>query len=164
MHTKKIIATLLLTASSLAAAEDIIDVATVVRSVPRYQIVTSPQTQCQNVSEVVPKEKSLGGAILGGVAGGIIGSQVGGGKGRIATGALGAGIGAVVGDRIQNDGSQPSTETRTVERCTTVNGQQQVLSGYYVTLKYSGHETEIISPNTYKSGDRVRVRVQVFLD
>jgi len=164
MHTKKIIATLLLTASSLAAAEDIIDVATVVRSVPRYQVVTAPQTQCQNVSEVVPKEKSLGGAILGGVAGGIIGSQVGGGKGRIATGVLGAGIGAVVGDRIQNDGSQPSTETRTVERCTTVNGQQQVLSGYYVTLKYSGHETEIISPNTYKSGDRVRVRVQVFLD
>jgi uncharacterized protein YcfJ len=112
---------------------------------------------------------SLGQAYAGEHGGGFHGGGGGyhgggGGKGRIATGVLGAGIGAVVGDRIQNDGSQPSTETRTVERCTTVNGQQQVLSGYYVTLKYSGHETEIISPNTYKSGDRVRVRVQVFLD
>jgi len=164
MQTKKVIAGLLLSISSIALAEDIVDVATVVRVAPRYQVVTTPTTQCQNVSEIVPKEKSLGGAILGGVAGGIIGSQVGGGKGRIATGALGAGIGAVVGDRMQNDGSQPSTETRTVEKCTTVNGQQQVLNGYYVTLKYSGHETEVISPNTYKPGDRVRVRVQVFLD
>jgi uncharacterized protein YcfJ len=160
---KKIIALLLLGSSALAVAEDIVDVATVVRVTPRFQTVTTPNTQCQNVREVVPKEKSLGGAILGGVAGGIIGSQVGGGKGRVATGALGAGIGAVVGDRLQNDGTQ-TTETRDVQQCTTVNGQQQVLNGYFVTLKYSGHETEIISPNTYKPGDRVRVRVQVFLD
>lgn len=160
---KKLIAILLLGSASLAIAEDIADVATVVRVTPRYQTITTPSTQCQNVREVVPKEKSLGGAILGGVAGGIIGSQVGGGKGRIATGALGAGIGAVVGDRMQNDGS-PSTETRDVQQCTTVNGQQQVLNGYFVTLKYSGHETEVLSPNTYKAGDRVRVRVQVFLD
>ena len=164
MDIKKMFAVLLIGATPLAFAEDIIDVATVVKVNPRYQTVSTPTTQCQNVSEVVPKEKSLGGAILGGVAGGILGSQVGGGKGRIATGALGAGIGAVVGDRIQNDGSQASTETRNVERCTTVNGQQQILSGYYVTLKYSGHETEVISPNSYKPGDRVRVRVQVFLD
>jgi uncharacterized protein YcfJ len=160
---KKLIVLPLLVSSTLVFAEDIVDVATVVRVAPRYQVVMTPSTQCQNVREVVPKEKSLGGALLGGVAGGIIGSQVGGGKGKIATGALGAGIGAVVGDRMQNDGT-PSTETRDVQQCSQVNTQQQVLDGYIATLKYSGHETEVITRNQYKPGDRVRVRVQVFLD
>ena len=158
---KKIIAILLLSSVNIAFAEDIFDVAKVVRMTPRYQTLTTPSSQCQTVSEVVPKEKSLAGSIIGGVAGGIIGSQIGKGSGRVAAGAVGAGLGAIVGDRMQNDGS---SEVRNVQQCTQVKTSQQVLEGYVATLRYNGHETDVFTNNQYNVGDRVRVRVGVSLD
>ena len=158
---KKIIALLLLSSVNIAFAEDIFDVAKVVRMTPRYQTLTTPSSQCQTVSEVVPKEKSLAGSIIGGVAGGIIGSQIGKGSGRVAAGAVGAGVGAIVGDRMQNDGS---SEVRNVQQCTQVKTSQQVLEGYVATLRYNGHETDVFTNNQYNVGDRVRVRVGVSLD
>jgi uncharacterized protein YcfJ len=158
---KKIIAILLLSSVNIAFAEDIFDVAKVVRMTPRYQTLTTPSSQCQTVSEVVPKEKSLAGSIIGGVAGGIIGSQIGKGSGRVAAGAVGAGVGAIVGDRMQNDGS---SEVRNVQQCTQVKTSQQVLEGYVATLRYNGHETDVFTNNQYNVGDRVRVRVGVSLD
>ena len=53
---KKIIAILLLSSVNIAFAEDIFDVAKVVRMTPRYQTLTTPSSQCQTVSEVVPKD------------------------------------------------------------------------------------------------------------
>ena len=158
---KKMIALLLLSSINIAFADDIFDVAKVVRITPRYQTLSTPTSQCQTVSEVVPKEKSIAGSIIGGVAGGIIGSQIGRGNGRVAAGAVGAGVGAVVGDRMQNDGS---TEVRNVQQCTQVRNTQQVLEGYVATLRYNGHETDVFTNNQYNVGDRVRVRVGVFLD
>ncbi len=158
---KKIIALLLLSSVNIAFAEDIFDVAKVVRMTPRYQTVSTPSNQCQTVSEVVPKEKSIAGSIIGGVAGGIIGSQIGKGSGRVAAGAVGAGVGAIVGDRVQNDGS---SEVRNVQQCTQVKTSQQVLEGYVATLRYNGHETDVFTNNQYNVGDRVRVRVGVSLD
>ena len=158
---KKIIAILLLSSVNIAFAEDIFDVAKVVRMTPRYQTLTTPSSQCQTVSEVVPKEKSLAGSIIGGVAGGIIGSQIGKGSGRVAAGAVGAGVGAIVGDRMQNDGS---SEVRNVQQCTQVKTSQQVLEGYVATLRYNGHETDVFTNNQYNVGDRVRLRVGVSLD
>ena len=158
---KKIIAILLLSSVNIAFAEDIFDVAKVVRMTPRYQTLTTPSSQCQTVSEVVPKEKSLAGSIIGGVAGGISGSQIGTGRGRVAAGAVGAGVGAIVGDRMQNDGS---SEVRNVQQCTQVKTSQQVLEGYVATLRYNGHETDVFTNNQYNVGDRVRVRVGVSLD
>ena len=158
---KKIIAILLLSSVNIAFAEDIFDVAKVVRMTPRYQTLTTPSSQCQTVSEVVPKEKSLAVSIIGGVAGGIIGSQIGKGSGRVAAGAVGAGVGAIVGDRMQNDGS---SEVRNVQQCTQVKTSQQVLEGYVATLRYNGHETDVFTNNQYNVGDRVRVRVGVSLD
>jgi|APCry1669189070_1035195.scaffolds.fasta_scaffold36758_1 uncharacterized protein YcfJ len=158
---KKIIALLLLSSVNIAFAEDIFDVAKVIRITPRYQTLTTPSSQCQTVSEVVPKEKSLAGSIIGGVAGGIIGSQIGKGSGRVAAGAVGAGVGAIVGDRVQNDGS---SEVRNVQQCTQVKTSQQILEGYIATLRYNGHETDVFTNNQYNVGDRVRVRVGVSLD
>lgn len=158
---KKIIALLLLSSVNIAFAEDIFDVAKVIRITPRYQTLTTPSSQCQTVSEVVPKEKSIAGSIIGGVAGGIIGSQIGKGSGRVAAGAVGAGVGAIVGDRVQNDGS---SEVRNVQQCTQVKNSQQILEGYIATLRYNGHETDVFTNNQYNVGDRVRVRVGVSLD
>jgi len=158
---KKIIALLLLSSVNIAFAEDIFDVAKVIRITPRYQTLTTPSSQCQTVSEVVPKEKSLAGSIIGGVAGGIIGSQIGKGSDRVAAGAVGAGVGAIVGDRVQNDGS---SEVRNVQQCTQVKTSQQILEGYIATLRYNGHETDVFTNNQYNVGDRVRVRVGVSLD
>ena len=158
---KKIIALLLLSSVNIAFAEDIFDVAKVIRITPRYQTLTTPSSQCQTVSEVVPKEKSLAGSIIGGVAGGIIGSQIGKGSGRVAAGAVGAGVGAIVGDRVQNDGS---SEVRNVQQCTQVKTSQQILEGYIATLRYNGHEADVFTNNQYNVGDRVRVRVGVSLD
>ncbi len=138
---KKIIAILLLSSVNIAFAEDIFDVAKVVRMTPRYQTLTTPSSQCQTVSEVVPKEKSLAGSIIGGVAGGIIGSQIGKGSGRVAAGAVGAGVGAIVGDRMQNDGS---SEVRNVQQCTQVKTSQQVLEGYVATLRYNGDRKSVV--------------------
>ena len=158
---KKIIALILLTSVNIAFADDIFDVAKVVRMTPRYQTVSTPSNHCQTVSEVVPKEKSIAGSIIGGVAGGIIGSQIGKGNGKVAAGAVGAGVGAIVGDRMQNDGS---SEVRNVQQCTQVRTSQEVLEGYVATLRYNGHETDVFTNNQYNVGDRVRVRVGVFLD
>ena len=68
---KKIIALILLTSVNIAFADDIFDVAKVVRMTPRYQTVTTPSNQCQTVSEVVPKEKSIAGPII------VTGKQIG---------------------------------------------------------------------------------------
>lgn len=90
-------------------AADFTDTARVVSSTPIYERVSEPRRECwtENV-QVAPKERSLGGAVVGGVAGGLLGSQVGGGRGStVATGA-GEVAGAVVGDRVANPDSNRS--------------------------------------------------------
>ncbi len=92
-----------------ANAADLIDTARVVSSTPIYERVNEPRRECWNESvQSAPRERSMGGAVVGGVAGGLLGSQVGGGHGStVATGA-GAVAGAVVGDRVSNPDSNRS--------------------------------------------------------
>lgn len=92
-----------------AFAADFTDTARVISSTPIYERVTEPKRECWTETvQVAPKERSMGGAVVGGVAGGLLGSQVGGGKGStVATGA-GAVAGAVIGDRVSNPDSNRS--------------------------------------------------------
>lgn len=92
-----------------AFAADFTDTARVISSTPIYERVSEPKRECWTETvQVTPKERSIGGAVLGGVAGGLLGSQVGGGSGStVATGA-GAVAGAVVGDRVANPDSNRS--------------------------------------------------------
>ncbi|MDO8207058.1 MAG: glycine zipper 2TM domain-containing protein [Gallionella sp.] len=94
---------------SSANAADFVDTARVVSSTPIYERINEPRRECWNESvQSAPRERSMGGAVVGGVAGGLLGSQVGGGHGStVATGA-GAVAGAVVGDRISNPDSNRS--------------------------------------------------------
>lgn len=90
-------------------AADFIDNARVISSTPIYERVNEPRRECWTETvQSAPKERSMGGAVVGGIAGGLLGSQVGGGHGStVATGA-GAVAGAVVGDRVANPDSNRS--------------------------------------------------------
>lgn len=144
---------------SMAFADNFTDMATVTAVNPRLENMNVPKQQCQTVQETVPQERSLTGAIVGGVAGAIIGSQVGGGKGRIVTGAIGAGTGAIVGDRIDN--SNNGVSTRQVERCTLIDNYQQVVKGYDVTYQYQNKSYQTYMTTPVKVGDAIRVQVNV---
>ena len=92
-----------------AFAADFTDTARVVSSTPIYERISEPKRECWTETvQVTPKERSIGGAIVGGAAGGLLGSQVGGGSGNTAATGAGAVAGAVVGDRVANPDSERS--------------------------------------------------------
>ena len=75
----------------------------------------------------------------------IIGSQMGGSKGRIATGFKDAVIGTIVGDRIDNN--NPGAAPHQVESCTQVNNYQQIVRDYDVTYQYQNRIYQTIMQN-----------------
>jgi uncharacterized protein YcfJ len=114
---------------------------------PQFERVNTPRQECRTeyVRETYYEapRRSNTGAIIGGVAGGLVGSRFGGGNGRIATAAIGAGLGAVIGDRYDNNGRDYGRErvaTRPVESCVTVDNWQQVPAGYLVNYEYNGRQ------------------------
>jgi len=65
-----------------------------------------------------PQARSNTGAVIGGVAGGIVGNQVGGGRGRNAATLVGAVLGTITGERLDNpQQQQPQYTTQRVQRC-----------------------------------------------
>jgi len=90
-------------------AADMIDTARVVSSTPIYERINEPRRECwSDTVQNTPKERSMGGAVVGGVAGGLLGSQVGGGHGSTAATGAGAIAGAVIGDNVSNPDSNHS--------------------------------------------------------
>ena len=82
-----------LTAGAAAQAADFEDYARVLSVTPQYEQVSTPRQECRTEYENVPRhsqrqERSNGGAIIGGIAGGLLGSQVGNGNGRVAAAAV----------------------------------------------------------------------------
>lgn len=114
--------------ATLAQAQTFTDVATVVRSEPKFN--TAYTRQCRTVT--VTENNAGLGTVIGGVAGGIIGNQVGKGSGKDAATIVGAMVGAGVGNRIGSD--QHNQQTREV--CENV--PTQVQSGRIVTFNYQG--------------------------
>jgi uncharacterized protein YcfJ len=147
-------------AASSAYAADFDDFARVVSVAPQVEQANQPRQQCwtEQVQVQQRPQRSAGGAILGGLAGGLLGSQVGGGNGRIAAAAVGAMTGAVVGDRLDNDGN-PVVAEQPVQRCRTVDHWESRNNGYAVTYEYRGHTYTSIMP--YEPGERMKVHVSV---
>jgi uncharacterized protein YcfJ len=129
------------------------DRARVISVAPQFERVNTPRQECRTeyVRESVyeNRERSNGGAIIGGVSGGLLGSLVGRGNGRVAAAAVGAGVGAIVGDRMDNDrGYDRGRErvvTRPVERCETVDNWSQVPAGYLVNYEYNGRRYSTVT-------------------
>jgi uncharacterized protein YcfJ len=122
------------------------DRARVISVTPQVERVNNPVQECRTEyvreSYYEDARPSNGGAIIGTIAGGLIGSRFGGGNGRLVTTAVGAGLGAVIGDRHDNRYSQrrEHVETRPVERCVTVDHWETVNRGYLVTYEYNGRQ------------------------
>lgn len=129
------------------------DRARVINVTPQIENVNTPVQECR--TEYVRERyyegarRSNGGAIVGTIAGGLIGSRFGGGNGRLITTAVGAGLGAVIGDRHDNRYRAPRerVETRPVERCVTVDRWESVTTGYVVDYKYNGRRYTTVTPD-----------------
>ena len=78
-----------------------------------------------------------------------MGHTVGRGNGKVAAAAVGAGIGAIVGDRVDNGGYQRDgyerVSERPVERCVSVDNWQQVPAGYLVNYEYNGRQYSTVT-------------------
>jgi len=126
----------------------------VISVTPQFQRVNTPSQECHTeyVRESVYeyRDRSPGGAIIGGVTGGLLGSIIGCGNGCVAAAAaaVGAGVGAVVGDRIDNDhdsGGRERVVTRPVDRCVTVDNWSQLPEGYLVNYEYHGRQYSTVT-------------------
>lgn len=135
------------------ADDDYEDRARVISATPQYERVNTPRQECRTEyvreSYYEAPQRSNTGAIIGGLTGGLVGSRFGGGNGRIATAAIGAGLGAIVGDRYDNNGrdsrGRERVESRPVERCVTVDNWQQVSAGYLVNYEYNGRQYSTVT-------------------
>lgn len=161
--------------SGSVLAADYMDTAKVVSSSPIYERVSEPKQECWNetvsstgtVTRAAPTEHSIGGALIGGLIGGVMGSQVGQGHGNTAATGAGAIAGAIIGDRVANkDTQQTQTEqvpqTREERHCRQVDNFRDVIRGYNVIYRYSGHD--ISTRMSSQPGDTVRVGVSVLGD
>jgi uncharacterized protein YcfJ len=144
------------------------DTAMVVSSTPVYESVNTPQRDCwteQTGYEDVRRERSYGGALLGGIVGGLLGNTIGKGSGRSVATAVGAATGAIAGDNIDNDGheyqAQGPARPRYEQRCRTVDNWTRQLTGYNVVYRYQGHEYTTFL--TQDPGRSVKVNVDVSL-
>lgn len=128
------------------------DRARVLSVTPQVERVNTPSQECRTEyvreSYYEAPRRSNTGAIVGGIAGGLIGSRFGGGSGRIATAAVGAGLGAVVGDRYDNRNvgyGREQVETRPVERCVTFDRWESITTGYLVNYEYNGRQYSTVT-------------------
>ena len=153
---------------ALASDEDAYeDRGRVTNVTPQFERVNAPRQECRTEyvreSYYEAPQRSNTGAIIGGVAGGLVGSRFGGGNGRIATAALGAGLGAVFGDRYDNNGrdnrGRERVQTRPVESCVTVDNWQQVPAGYLVNYEYNGRQYSTVTDQN--PGRYIPVHVEV---
>ena len=114
------------------------------------------------VSSVVP-------TIAGGIIGGVIGNQFGSGSGNRAMTAMGAIVGASMGNRAAYNRANAATPSQvsvverpvTVERCQTVTTErfEERIEGYRVTYVYA--DREYVTTMASHPGTSIPVRVTV---
>jgi uncharacterized protein YcfJ len=107
--------------------------------------------------------------IAGGIIGGVIGRQFGGGSGRDAMTAVGALVGASMGNQAAHNRAYPASPARvayeerpvTVQRCETVTSyhEEERIEGYRVTYVYAGRE--YLTTMASHPGTSIPVRVTV---
>ena len=157
-----------LSLSGRASAFDaIVDVLSVT---PVREIVNEPYESCgteyeqQTVQSAAPVQEyhPLAGALAGGVAGGLLGSLMGEGNGKVAAAAVGAGLGAIAGDRLSRYHATSPGETHTsvtpVQRCKMVD-HYDVRTHYNVIYEYNGQQFSTKLP--YDPGRQMKVNVSV---
>jgi uncharacterized protein YcfJ len=132
-----------------------------VRSVtPQLERIAVAREVCETrmVQQTTQAPAEYGGAILGTVIGGVVGSRFGGGDGRLAATALGAGIGAMVGSN--NDKPAGITSQAVpVKSCHTETAYEDQTRGYRVVYEYQGQDYSTVLARD--PGPTMRVNVSV---
>nr|WP_315170258.1 glycine zipper 2TM domain-containing protein [uncultured Limnohabitans sp.] len=136
---KTLATTLLLATASLAQAQE---VGQVISREAVYQQIAVPRQTCSQMPVAVQNPTSGGGALMGAIAGGAVGSQIGGGSGQALATMIGVVGGSIMGDRIENPGTQVQNQTT----CTTQNVMENRLVGYNVVYEYAGKQHSVQLP------------------
>jgi uncharacterized protein YcfJ len=136
---KTLATTLLLATASLAQAQEI---GQVISRDAVYQQIAVPRQTCSQMPVAVQNPTSGGGALMGAIAGGAVGSQIGGGSGQALATMIGVVGGSIMGDRIENPGTQVQNQTT----CTTQNIMENRLVGYNVVYEYAGKQHSVQLP------------------
>lgn len=118
------------------------EVGQVISSMPVYQQVAVPRQICTQAPAAVQNTASGAGALMGAIAGGAVGNQIGGGSGRALATMAGVLGGALMGDRIENQGSQLHNQTT----CTTQTAYENRLSGFNVVYEFAGKQYKVQLP------------------
>ena len=136
---KTLATTLLLATAGLAQAQEI---GQVISREAVYQQIAVPRQTCSQMPVAVQNPTSGGGALMGAIAGGAVGSQIGGGSGQALATMIGVVGGSIMGDRIENPGTQVQNQTT----CTTQNVMENRLIGYNVVYEYAGKQHSVQLP------------------
>jgi uncharacterized protein YcfJ len=138
------------------------DTARVLSATPVYDEFNEPRRECWTERTGYTREyrdRSYGGALLGGIVGGVIGHQFGKGSGKDAATAAGAVIGAITGDNVDNSARPAYGRPIVEERCRTVDNWSRRVTGYDVVYRYQGNEYTTFLP--YDPGPTLRLNVNV---
>ncbi len=136
---KTLATTLLLATAGLAQAQE---VGQVISRTAVYQQVAVPRQTCSQTPVSVQNTTSGAGALMGAIAGGAVGNQIGGGSGRALATMAGVMGGAIMGEKIENPGSQIQNQTT----CTTQTVYENRLTGYNVVYEYAGKQYNVQLP------------------
>jgi len=136
---KTLMTTLLLAATGLTQAQE---VGQVISRTAVYQQVAVPRQTCTQTPVAVQNTSSGAGALMGAIAGAALGNQIGGESGRAVATMAGVMGGAIMGDRIENPGSQIQNQTT----CITQTAYENRLSGYNVVYEYASKQYSVQLP------------------
>lgn len=110
--------------------------ARVVSATPVIGQVSVPRQVCYDELHREPAQGSGAGALMGAIAGGAMGNAIGKGSGRALTTGLGIFGGAILGNHVETDGRQGSTNT--VRRCEQQSAYENRVMAYNVVYEYAG--------------------------
>ena len=117
----------------------------VISTTPVIAQVAVPRQVCANEQvNTTSSGQSGAGAVIGGVAGGVVGNAMGRGNGRAAATALGIFGGAILGNTIEGNNGQPSTQN--VQRCTTQTFYENRATAYNVVYEFNGKQYQVQMP------------------
>ncbi len=117
----------------------------VISTTPVITQVAVPRQVCSNEQVVTQsQQKSGAGAVIGGVAGGVIGNAAGQGNGRAAMTMIGIVGGAILGDKLEGNNAQASSQN--VQRCTTQTFYENRPTAYNVVYEFNGKQYSVQLP------------------
>jgi len=137
MNTRKLTAVAVAGfAAAAAASVHAADYADVVSATPVTRSVAVPRQECADVEQLVQRQPSGGGALIGAIVGGVVGNQFGSGFGRAAATGIGAVAGSAIGNNVEASNAGPATAVS--RRCRTVSSYDSRVVGYDVVYDYNG--------------------------